>query len=100
MSKSKRQSDYLISIVEGEVCKISEDFTLKSINSNSRKPNASHARFMVWYILHKKYHMNFTYIGKLYNKHYSSIGYGISRVIGLGLVKQIPRKLLGTKKCR
>ena len=38
------------------------------------------ARFMLWYILNKKFGLSTVYIGKLYSRDHTTVGYGINRV--------------------
>lgn len=63
--------------------------SIEDINDTSRMSRNANARFAVFLILHRKYRMNFSLIGQLYGKHYSSVRYGIDRAIFLGLLANV-----------
>lgn len=90
MKNQIRKSNKLVISVEKSVCIEFGDIKPKDLVKKSRYPKYTYPRFVIWYILNHKYGMNTSYIGKIYNKHYTTIDYGIKRVIDLNLVRFIP----------
>ena len=65
------------------------DISAKDIFNRSRAPRSAQARFAVWYILYKEYHISSAAIGRKYGYDHSTILDGIARAIALGIDKEL-----------
>lgn len=57
----------------------------KDINGEARSNISAHSRFLVFFILHNKFGLNYSTIAQLYKMHTSSIIYGIEKAKEYGL---------------